>query len=284
MKRVKLIAVDMDGTLLASDHRTVPEENIRAIRRANDLGVRVAISTGRMLEDASDFIHRHGLPCMIIAGNGARASDGPLPEGHIFWRKNLPPDDAHRAVDVMLASGLLINGFEDGRVTTVDYGMNWTYHGVRRGLMTAEYGESALRAAADRGILKLFCVSLDASGERDERVSKALAAAREALPNLSVTSSGRDNVEIIPKDAGKGAALEAMAKRLKLTCEQVMAVGDAPNDMSMLEYAFHSVAMGNAMPEVKAVCRYETVTNDECGVARIIERVLAAKEETAWRV
>lgn len=276
MKRVKLIALDMDGTLLASDHRTVPEENIRAILKANDQGVRVAISTGRMLEDASDFIHRLGLPCMIIAGNGARASDGPLPEGQIFWRKNLPPVDAHRAIDVMLDSGLLINGFEDGHVITVDYGMNWTYHGVRRGLMTVEHGETALRAAADRGLLKLFCIN--PSGERDERVSKAFAAARDALPNLSVTSSGPDNVEIIPRDAGKGAALEAMAKRLNLTREEIMAVGDAPNDLSMLEYAFHSVAMGNAMPEVKAVCRYQTVTNDECGVARIIERVLVAKE------
>ena len=57
-----------------------------------------------------------------------------------------------------------------------------------------------------------------------------------------------------------------------------MAVGDAQNDLSMLEYAYHSVAMGNAEEAVRRVCRYQTATNDECGVARIVERVLASRE------
>lgn len=81
----------------------------------------------------------------------------------------------------------------------------------------------------------------------------------------------------MPADAGKGAALRQVAEHMGLAREQVMAVGDAGNDISMLEYAFHSVAMGNATDEVRAVCRYQTARNDECGVAQIIERVLAAK-------
>ncbi len=119
MKRVRLIALDMDGTLLRSDHYTVPQENIEAIRGAETAGLRVCISTGRMLEDASDFIHRLRLPCMIIAANGARASDGPLPEGSILLRHNLVPEDAHTALDILLAWGFMINGFEDGLVSTV---------------------------------------------------------------------------------------------------------------------------------------------------------------------
>ena len=79
MKNIRLIALDMDGTLLLSDHHTVPARNIEAIRRAASLGIRVAINTGRMLEDASDFIRRLDLPCLIIAANGARASEGPVP-------------------------------------------------------------------------------------------------------------------------------------------------------------------------------------------------------------
>ena len=57
-----------------------------------------------------------------------------------------------------------------------------------------------------------------------------------------------------------------------------MAVGDEENDLSMLQYAYHSVAMGNASEAVRRVCRYVTATNDECGVARIIERVLASRK------
>ena len=279
MERVRLIALDMDGTLLLSDHATVPKENIEAIRRADAAGIRVAISTGRMLEDASDFCLRLGLPCMIIAANGARASDAPLPEGRVLVRHTLAEADARRAIDMLLESGLLLNGFEDGRVNTVRaLREEWQYHLVRRGLIRAEYGEEALREAAGRGLMKLFAVGGGFAGEEaDDRVPRTLARLRRELPHLQITSSGPGNIEIMPPQAGKGATLAAMAKHLGLERWQIMAVGDAQNDLSMLEYAYHSVAMGNAAPEIKAVCRYETATNDECGVARIIDRVLSAK-------
>ena len=82
------------------------------------------------------------------------------------------------------------------------------------------------------------------------------------------------NIEIMPPQASKGAALDVMARYLGLSRENVMAMGDANNDLSMLSYAVHSVAMGNATDEVKRACRYVTGTNDECGVAQMIERVL----------
>ena len=278
MERVRLVALDMDGTLLANDHWSVPEENVQAIRRADAAGVRVAISTGRMLEDASDFCLRLNLPCMIIAANGARASDAPLPRGRVLIRHAMAPQDAQRAIDLLLESGLLLNGFEDGCVSTVDFHEKWHYHLVRRGLIREATGEAALCEAADRGLMKLFAVSGGFAGETaDDRVPRTLARLRKELPHLQITSSGPGNVEIMPPQAGKGATLAAMAAHLNLTREQVMAVGDAQNDLSMLEYAYHSVAMGNATEEIKAVCRYQTATNDECGVARIIERVLAAK-------
>lgn len=286
MKRVKLIALDMDGTLLRSDHYTVPQENIDAICRADAAGIRVCISTGRMLEDASDFIHRLRLPCMIIAANGARASDGPLPEGNVLLRHRLAPRDAHKALDILLAWGLMINGFEDGWVNTVQDGSKRVYHLVERGLIGARYGEAAIRAAADRGIMKLFAVGRESGiGDTfDTRIGPAREEIRRALPHLQITSSGPGNIEIMPPEAGKGAALGCVASRLGLTRENVMAVGDAQNDLSMLEYAFHSVAMGNASPEIKAVCRYETASNDDCGVARIIERVLEEQERAGMRL
>ena len=76
-----------------------------------------------------------------------------------------------------------------------------------------------------------------------------------------------------------GEHLVLLAQTLGLTRENVMAVGDAGNDLSMLEYAFHSVAMGNATKDVLACCRYVTASNDECGVAQIIEHVIASQED-----
>lgn len=98
----------------------------------------------------------------------------------------------------------------------------------------------------------------------------------EEMPHLQITSSAPGNVEIISPLAGKGTALSHVASQLGLTRENVMAVGDAGNDLNMLEYAYHSVAMGNATPDVLACCRYVTDSNDDCGVARIIEKVMEA--------
>ncbi|MBQ4264653.1 MAG: HAD family phosphatase [Clostridia bacterium] len=280
MERVRLIALDMDGTLLLSDHHTVPQENIDAIRRADSMGIRVAISTGRMVEDASDFIRRYDLPCMIVAANGARACTGPMPGGEWIYRCNLAPKDAHAALDVLAPSGLAVHGFEDGIVNTVDNGSGKKYHLVYRGLIEDRYGETEIRAAAERGIMKLFAVGDGFAGDvYDPRVAPNRERIMAELPHLQITSSAPGNIEIIAPQAGKGVALAHVAAYLGITRENVMAVGDAGNDLSMLEYAYHSVAMGNATPEVLSCCRYATASNDECGVARIIERVIAAQEK-----
>lgn len=271
MKNVKLIALDMDGTLLASDHWTVPQRNIEAIQKAHTAGIRVCICTGRMLADASDFCRRLSLPCMLIACNGTRAADGLLPEGHVFYRKTFSPEDAQAALDILLPSGLMINVFEDELVSTRQSEAKEEYHLVKRGLMSALYGEDKVRAAADRGIMKIFTVDVTGDGDRLRKLADAI---RTKLPHLEVTSSGAHNIEIMPPQAGKGAALDVMARYLGLSRENVMAMGDANNDLSMLSYAVHSVAMGNATDEVKRACRYVTGTNDECGVAQMIERVL----------
>ena len=275
MHRVRLIALDMDGTLLLSDHETVPERNVEAIQRADSLGIRVAISTGRMLEDASDFIRRYNLPCMIMAGNGARAIDGPMPEGKILYAGNLDPCDAHKALDILLPSGFMVNGFEDGVVHSAGDVRGRKYHLVYRGLIEDRYGEESIRAAADRGLLKIFAIGDGFAGDLyDPRIEPTRKKLEEALPHLPITSSGAGNLELTSPDAGKGKTLERVAQYYGLTRENVMAVGDAGNDLSMLQYAYHSVAMGNATSEVLSACRYTTATNDECGVALIIEKVI----------
>lgn len=281
MNRVRLIALDMDGTLLLSDHHTVPQRNIDAIRRADNLGIRVLINTGRMVEDASDFIRRLDLPCMIIAANGARACDAPMPGGNWIYRCDLAPQDTHRALDILLPSGLLINGFEDGVVHTANGNDGRKYHLVRRGLIQAQYGDKTLRQAADRGVMKLFAVGDGFAGDvYDDRIEPLRRRIEKELPHLQITSSAPGNIEITSPLAGKGTALAQVAAHYGLTRENVMAVGDAGNDLNMLEYAYHSVAMGNATPEVLACCRYKTATNDECGVAKIINQVIASQERT----
>ena len=275
VNRVKLIALDMDGTLLAGDHWTVPQDNVLAIRRAHEAGIHVCICTGRVLEDASDFAHRLGLPVMIIGSNGSRVADAPLPKGRIFYRRDFEPDTAKNVLDSIADMGLMVNVFEDGHVSTLPSEAYPEYHLAKRRLVRVDYGRDAIYAAASRGIMKIFVVG---AVEEETRVGLIRNRLRSEFPTLSISCSSPHNIEIVPPDSGKGAALHSMAQHLGLTREEVMAVGDAQNDLSMLEYAYHSVAMGNAEEAVRCVCRYQTATNDECGVARIIERVLASRE------
>ena len=176
---------------------------------------------------------------------------------------------------------IMMNGFEDGRVTTIAFAPGQHYHVAKRALVDVCYGEEAMYAAAERGIMKLYLAEDGCDGAADNaNIRAARAAVRAALPHLQMTKSAPGNIEITPENAGKGTALAYLAQYLGLEREQVMAMGDAENDLSMLEYAEHSVAMANASDEVKAACRYQTASNDDCGVAAMIDRVLAAKETT----
>ena len=274
MKNVKLISLDMDGTLLASDHWTIPQRNIEAIRRAHEAGIVVTINTGRLLEDASDFCSRLGMPCMLIAADGTRAADGLLPDANVFYKRSFDSKDVHAVLDILMPSDLRINVFEEGRVNT-RYGRDRAeYHLVERKLIEVAHGEEAVRAAADREIIKVYVEGIEGDLTCIEHMKQKI---RQALPHLEVTNSGTLNIEVVPGNAGKGAALAAMAEYLGLTRENVMAIGDAHNDLSMLEYAVHSVAMANADEEIKKLCRYQTKSNDDCGVAYMIEQVLASK-------
>lgn len=282
LEEVGLIAIDMDGTLLLSDHATIPQENIDAICEASDAGICVCISTGRMAEDASDFIRRYDLPCMIIAANGARIADRALPEGKMIYQKRFDTEDALRAIEILLPYEMMINGFEDGVVNTVQDASKRDYHLVARGLIEPRYGEENIREAAKRGIMKLFVVANGMwEAKSDPRIAPAREALRRALPHLEIVSSSPNNIEVMPQNTGKGMALAWLAGQLGLTERNVMAIGDAENDLSMLEYAYHSTAMGNACEHVKKVCRHETAGNDECGVAKMIRRVLEAKVSKA---
>ncbi|TDE70515.1 HAD-IIB family hydrolase, partial [Streptococcus vicugnae] len=96
-------------------------------------------------------------------------------------------------------------------------------------------------------------------------------AKEEALAKeFSVVRSQEYIFEAMPKGYTKATALKALSEKLGFSPSEVMALGDAANDLEMLEFADHSVAMGNATDEVKAICRYETTTNDQAGVAQAI--------------
>lgn len=273
MKPIRMVAVDMDGTLLGSDQK-LPEENARALREAEAAGIAVVICTGRMIEDGSQFARAAGLRCWIAGCNGARLLSAPLPEGRIIARHDLPAGETtQRVIDVLMAHNLIVNGFQDGRLFTVrppqDEGWQeqWSHQLARRGIVRIDYGEAALRLAAQEGLIKLVAIE----ERRPERLVEAGAQVAR-LAGVDVTSSWTNNIEIMPAGIDKGSALREISAYLGLSADEVMAIGDQENDRPMLDFAGHSTAMGNATDKIKAICVHRTLTNDEAGVAYAVRR------------
>lgn len=104
------------------------------------------------------------------------------------------------------------------------------------------------------------------------------AFVRDTCPDADVTSSWWDNIEIVPRSASKGSALQALAKSLNIPMDEVMVFGDSDNDLSMLKAAGVSVAMGNANERVRASARFETLTNDAQGVAAAIRAIVFGED------
>ena len=273
MKPIRMVAVDMDGTLLNS-RQELPEENAEALREAERAGIAVIICSGRMMEDGSQFARSAGLNCWIAGCNGARLLSAPLPQGQVIARHGLPAGKTtQRVIDVLMAHNLIINGFQDGHLVTVRPAQNegwqeqWSHQLAQRGIVRIEYGEEALRRAADEGVIKLVAIE----ERRPERLVEA-GAQIARIAGVDVTSSWANNIEIMPAGIDKGSALAEISAYLHLTADEVMAIGDQENDRPMLAFAGHSTAMGNATEAIKALCVHRTLSNDEAGVAYAVRR------------
>ena len=263
---IRLIATDIDGTLLSSGLR-IPERNLRAIRAAQERGITVAISTGRFPENVYVLLQDYGLRCPIVGTNGADVADGDLRR---LSETFIAPGAAAEALRrlIRLGSDFFLFGGRavcTGRETRQHHS-ELSYGGRIRALgLTYYHGPTEALGLAERGLVhKIFvCDNVPLP-----RVREALLA----LPGIDLTQSSTNNIEIMPPGADKGAGVRRLAEALGVPMAQVMAIGDEGNDVPMLRAAGCGVAMGNGSDAAKAAARFVTATNDDCGFARAVER------------
>lgn len=286
---MKIIATDMDGTLL--DHnRELTEENARAIVKAQEKGVTVVVATGRDYTEAVNPLKRAGIRCPIIAVNGAeiRSEEGgkilstPLTYEQ-FKLINDVLTENNIYFEIYTSKGAYTNNQELALQVVVDVLKSSNEPGADN---EAHMYELAERRFQNAEILVTDDYEKIIENETVE-IHKALAFtlddqarnnARKQLEKkenmLSVSSSGHENLEITNIHAQKGIALKAFADRLGVAMRDVMAIGDNYNDISMLKAAGISVAMENAEQEVKDISSFVTKTNDDSGVAFAIHRYI----------
>lgn len=284
---IKLIASDMDGTLLGT-RMNVPQENIDAIHLAEKMGIQFMVATGRGYTEAKPPLEEAGISCPMITVNGAQAFDK---DGKNLFTIDFKRENAKKIISVLQAHHVYFEIATDNGI----YSDNQHQRIENAAIMLANqlphltFKMAIAMAAAHLELLDINYVSNYQELLADDHVkflkfivfsqegAKVLDPLREEvekLPDLIVTSSFGNNIEINHVDAQKGIAVKHIAKDLGIPLDAVMTIGDNFNDVSMLEVAGVSFAMGNAEEGVKHIARYETDHHMEAGVGKAIIRAI----------
>lgn len=274
-KDIRLIAVDMDGTLLNSQGK-VSQRNLAAIVAAQRAGVVFSICTGRFFENASIFALDQGLHCPLITLNGGKGADRPF--GRVLYRHFMPQSVAVNAFEVLESMDASYFGFGEGRVSIRKHGdlhhsqVEYGTRMQREAHTEYVYGKSASIDLIEQGIYKYYV-----SVGPDQKLHRAMWERLAGVPGLSVTQSSETNIELMPCGVDKEQGVREMAASLSIGMEHVMAIGDQGNDLPMIRAAGWGVAMGNAATLVKQHADAVTNHHDEDGVARAIEFYVLGK-------
>ena len=272
---IRLIALDMDGTLLspaADGQLAISPACLAALRAAQASGIHLALCSGRMADDAGCFARDAGLPMHILSLNGGCCQLEPM--GSFLFARYLPGDAALRLNDLLRASGLLYGIFGKQEliisrrdVSDEDIRLHWGTHLTRPDIATRiRTGGSGAEELCHNGACKLLVLSeegMTVLGPLRERIERC-------CPEVEVSSSWGNNLELNPRGVHKGTGLRQLADHLGIPMTDVMAVGDQDNDLPMLRCAFWSVAMGNGTPAVLQQARYLTAPCTEDGAAEAI--------------
>lgn len=280
MDAIKIIALDLDGTLLDSEKR-LSEVNRDALARAAEKGVLIVPTTGRFFGMMPPAVRDLPFVRYAITINGAQVYDRETDTAIV--KDEIPLEMALGVMEVLDRYDVIYDCYRQnwGWMTAAlqdkaaDYATNEHYlKMVREFRKPVPELKAHLRETAANGDVQkimLFATNRERSTAIDclRKLSDEIAA---KFPEVKVTSSTWNNIELNIKSAHKGNALKRFAEHLGLTLENCMAFGDGLNDFTMVEAAGLGIAMANAEPEVKRVANDIVPSNDEDGVARGIEK------------
>ena len=271
MEKIKMIGLDLDGTLL-TDRKEFTDRSKRALRTAIDRGIVVLIATGRPLTGIPEEIRNFPGMRYALTSNGAKVMD--VWENRVVDEHLLRADLAEKALEICGKYDTLQEVYYDGvsyapadkRDMIPRYHKNpnmWEY--MRK---TRTWVEDIFRMVreSDRGLDKIQMLFAD----MEER-TKAWQELSE-VEGLELVGSLGYNIEINAAGVNKGAGLVSLGRLLGIRREEIMACGDGDNDLLMLKEVGFGVAMANAEEEVKKAADYITLSNEEDGVADAIEK------------
>ena len=289
---IKLIASDMDGTLLNHNHK-IPKENVKLINFAKNQGIEFVVATGRAYYEALPALNEENINCDVISFNGGIVYDK---NGNIISITPMLPKDLYYTIEILKSFDISYQLYTKNTIYTksIETDINAYIDLIRSNGYDPDVEH--LRAEAQQKLdvgyitevenielylnekenppIKIIAISNDIS--KLENAAKLLSE----NTSISVTSSGANNIEIMHKNATKGEALKEIAKIYGINLENAVAIGDNLNDQAMLDIVGYSDAMKNGNTILKEHAKYVTEkTNSEGGVADTIFKLIEENNE-----
>ena len=289
---IKLIASDMDGTLLNSDHK-IPKENIELIKFAQKNGIQFVVATGRAYYEALPALNDENIKCDVISFNGGIIYDK---NGNIINITPMKLKDLYYTIEILKSLEISYQLYTKNTIYTNSIETDITAYIDLIRANGEEPNEQHLRQEARNRLalghitevdnIELYLNQEDNPAIKVIGISNDLEKLKHATEllsgndNISVTSSGANNVEIMDKKATKGEALKIVADIHDVNLKNAIAIGDNLNDQAMLDIVEYSIAMKNGNKELQKTAKFITEkTNSEGGVADSVMKLLKEKNE-----
>lgn len=270
-RTIRMIGVDLDGTLLNSEKQLTAYTR-EVLKKAIEQEVAVVVATGRPFSGVPDELkHFPGMRYALTA-NGARILD--MQKQKVVYENLLSGEIAEKVIDILKRHHAIHEFFVDGVGYMNEDGLKNVYAYFEDPHM-AEYLQSTRIPVKD---VKEKLQAMKCEVDKLQGIFRNQKDKQEALEELNtlsgivVTAAMDNNLEINKEGTNKGLGLLQLGKSLGISREEIMACGDGGNDVEMLKEVGYAVAMANAYDTVKTAADFVTVSNDEDGVAKVIER------------
>lgn len=283
---IKLIASDMDGTLLNNNHK-ISEKNLQAIKAAQEAGLTFMIATGRGYRSVKDLLDKNGIKCSCILMNGSEIRDE---DGNILTQIQLSKEKIRKIVDILAPYNIVINFMtatgsaviNTKEEITNDWVERLSYHSPN---LTVEERENIIKKfhlLEDKiyinGLEELLSSDMvinkiEAFYGDSQEVLKINETLRQ-IEGLAVASATETSIEVTDIKAQKGIILEEYIKQIGLKKEEVIVFGDSFNDESLFDLFPYSFATANAMDGIKEKAYRVIESNHDDGVGKTILELL----------
>ena len=278
MKDIKLVALDLDGTLFDNSSR-ISKRNLTAIRSITDKGIHVVISTGRPFEGIPfDQIKGTGINYAITA-NGSGIYE--ISTGKCLYENAMDEELVTPILNFLLTRDIHMDAFIGGKgytpIQCVETAQKLTVpSSIKNYIITTRTRLDNIPQFIHENQLKVQKMTLNFYPAADGTLIDRETVRKFLVSNPSITTvcGGYNNLEFTRADANKGVGLRKLAEILGVNPDATMAIGDTENDLAIIEAAGIGVAMGNATDAVKARADYVTTTNTKDGVAAAIEHFI----------